>query len=82
MLNKTIIFSILILLLVNCLEADSSKTFIYNDRDQLVSIESSDDPGKLTTFDYDGAGNRISKTQNGVTTEYKGKLINNATRLN
>lgn len=71
MFKNLLVFLILLAVQFCCIAADYSKTFIYNERDQLVSIERSDDPGNLVTFDYDASGNRISKTQNGVVTEYK-----------
>ncbi len=49
----------------------STKTFTYNLRDQVISIVSDDDPNNPVTFTYDENGNRRTKTQNGVTTEYK-----------
>jgi len=61
-------FLLLVEFTLSCQSA--TKTFTYNLRDQLTSIVSDDDPANPITFTYDEAGNRTSKTHNGVTTEY------------
>ena len=65
-----ILLSFNLLFLFGVVNAET-KTFVYNQRDQLVSITSSTDPNNPITFTYDEAGNRTSKTHNGVLTEYK-----------
>ena len=47
------------------------KTYTYNQRDQVVSITVDSDLNNPITFTYDAAGNRTSKSHNGVLTEYK-----------
>jgi RHS repeat-associated protein len=45
--------------------ATGGKTFTYNSQNQLISMNSG-----AATIVYDGFGNRVSKTANGVTTKY------------
>lgn len=59
------------LLLISASVSSDTKTYEYNQRDQVVSITSDTDPNNPITFTYDEAGNRTSKSHNGVLTEYK-----------
>ncbi len=49
------------------LTSDGTNTYVWNGRDQLVSMTG---PGLTASFQYDAFGNRISKTVNGNTTAY------------
>ena len=49
------------------LTSDGTNTYVWNGRDQLVSMTG---PGLTASFQYDAFGDRISKTVNGVTTSY------------
>jgi YD repeat-containing protein len=45
--------------------ATGGKTFSYDSQNELISAN-----GGAVTVEYDGFGNRVSKTANGVTTNY------------
>ena len=49
------------------LTSDGTNTYVWNGRDQLVSMIG---PGLTASFQYDAFGNRISKTVNGNTITY------------
>ncbi|MEW8050593.1 MAG: RHS repeat-associated core domain-containing protein, partial [Candidatus Thiodiazotropha sp.] len=48
----------------------SSKTFSYNNRNQVTSISDSANAANDTTYDYDANGNQTLKTQNGFTLNF------------
>ncbi len=62
-------FLLLVAFTLSCQSA--TKTYTYNLRNQLTSIVTDDDPSNPITFTYDEAGNRKTKTHNGVLTEYE-----------
>lgn len=51
--------------------ADSSRSLVYNARNQLTHVIDAANPARHVAFTYDASGNRESKTQDGVTTTYR-----------
>nr|MDJ0852193.1 RHS repeat-associated core domain-containing protein [Myxococcota bacterium] len=48
----------------------SDRTYDYDDRNQLTLLEDLLDPAASVTYGYDAAGNQVSRTENGVVTDY------------
>lgn len=51
--------------------ADSSRSFVYNARNQLTDVTDAANPSRNITFTYDANGNRETKAQGGITTTYR-----------
>ncbi|WP_257386585.1 RHS repeat domain-containing protein [Tahibacter caeni] len=51
--------------------AERSRSFVYNDRNQLTDVVDAADPARSIRFTYDANGNRETKTQGGTTTTYR-----------
>lgn len=47
-----------------------TKTYGYNDKNQMISYASTENNGTSASYAYDAIGQRISKTVNGVTTNH------------
>lgn len=65
----------LVLLLFGATLSASAKTstrqYVYNARNQLTDATDAANPARTVTFTYDANGNRETKTQGGVTTNYR-----------
>ncbi|MGB0155106.1 MAG: RHS repeat domain-containing protein [Verrucomicrobiales bacterium] len=56
-------------------------TWGYNDRDEVISADHSADNAQDRAYDFDGIGNRLTATENGVTTTYGSNGLNQYTTV-